>query len=477
MRADARAYLERAKNGEIDFAEFARKFYEKAKKLNERYGFFITLNDFERFASVKFEEKLFGLPVSIKDNICTKDMRTTAGSNILRDYVPPFDATCVEKIKEANASIIGKTAMDEFGFGSFTTNCAFVTPKNPWDESRTCGGSSGGAAGFVAAMDMPTVALAESTGGSISCPASFCGVVGLTPTYGLVSRWGLIDYACSLDKIGCIGKSVYDVALVLSVIACHDERDSTSLNIEQRDYTKHLDEAPRKIKAAIPKEYTENLNPKVERAFWDAVDKLEREGFLCRKVSLPHTKYALASYYIIACSEASTNLAKFCGIRYGLELEFSEENFERYFSRVRSEGFGEEAKRRIILGTFARMAGYRNKYYLKAMRIRTLIINEFKRVMKNFDCILSPTMPILPPRFEEIEKLSPLEAYRCDVLTTPVNLAGLPHLSLPCGFATEHDSKLPVGMHVICDHLEEEKLLKISRSIEKILGWEYGPEA
>jgi aspartyl-tRNA(Asn)/glutamyl-tRNA(Gln) amidotransferase subunit A len=319
-------------------------------------------------------------------------------------------------------------------------------------------------------MDMPNIAIAESTGGSISCPASFCGVVGLTPTYGLVSRWGLIDYACSLDKIGCIGKTVYDVALLLSIIACHDERDSTSLNVNQKDYTKKLDEKTKKIKAAIPKEYLENIDTKVEKTFWDAVTKLEKEGFEYKEVRLPHTKYALASYYIIACSEASTNLAKFCGIRYGLELEFNEDNFDKYFSRVRSEGFGEEVKRRIILGTFARMMGYRDKYYLKAMQVRTLVINDFKKVLKNFDCILSPTMPILPPRFNDIEKLSPLEVYQCDVLTTPVNLAGLPHLSLPCGFATDRGSKLPVGMHVICDHLQEERMLIIANSIEKILS-------
>jgi len=465
-----REFLERAKNGEIDYADFYEKFYSHVKELQREYEFFITIADFAYFTNTKRSPPLYGLPISAKDNLCTKGLQTTAGSLILKGYLPPFDATCIAKVREAGGAIIGKTAMDEFGFGTFTTNCAYAKPKNPIDPSRSCGGSSGGAAGFVAACKYPTIALAESTGGSISCPASFCGVVGLTPTYGLVSRWGLIDYACSLDKIGCIGKCVYDVALLLSIIAGHDPRDQTTLKVEQRDYTVFTRRKPKHIKTAIPKEYLENVDQRVERAFWRAVKQAEGEGMLSYDlVALPSTKYALTSYYLIATAEASTNLAKFCGMRYGYSLEL-EEDFNSYFSRVRGEAFGSEAKRRIILGTFARVRGYRERYYLKALKVRRKIIEEFKHVLMRFDCILAPTMPILPPKFSEIEELSPIEAYQCDVLTVPVNLAGLPHISLPCGSAVDDGTSLPVGMHVICDHLKEGKLISIAAKLESCFG-------
>jgi len=459
-------FLDQSKNGNIDYQDFTQKFFEELKKINKKYNYLITTAKPEKN---KPKENLSGLPISVKDNICTKNLRSTAGSGILENYIPVFDATSVERIKTQNGLIIGKTAMDEFGFGTFSTNCAFGTPKNPYDKNRSCGGSSGGAAGLTAALEYPHIALAESTGGSISCPASFCGVVGLTPTYGLVSRYGLIDYANSLDKIGCIGKCVWDVALLLSIIAGYDSRDSTSLNEKSIDYIKDIEDRLKKVKIGIPKEYFKNIDKQVEKVAWQAIKKLEDNGFDYKEFSLPTTKFALSSYYIIACAEASTNLAKFCGLRYGLH-EKLEGNFNEYFSKIRTKGFGEEAKRRIILGTFARMAGYREKYYLQALKVRTLIINEFKKAFRKFDCIIAPTMPILPPLFSDIKKLSPLENYQCDVLTVPANLAGIPHLSIPCGFAFDRSVKLPVGLHVLGNYLQEERLLQIGNTVEKILN-------
>lgn len=457
-RIGVKEFLRKSENHEIDYNDFSAKTKEEIAKAR-KYGFFITESDIDNISD---------LPVSVKDNICTKGIRSTAGSFILENYVPVFDATCISKIKQKNCVVIGKTAMDEFGFGTFSTNCAYGAPKNPWDDKRSCGGSSGGSAGLTAFLSIPHISIAESTGGSISCPASFCGIVGLTPTYGLVSRYGLIDYANSLDKIGIMGRNVWDSAYGLSLISGYDKMDSTSLNEKQKNYTESVCEG-KKFKIGIPKEYFKGIDKKVEQCVWSSIKELEKNGFEIKEISLPSTKYALSSYYIIACAEASTNLAKFCGIRYGLH-ENLEGNFNEYFSKVREHGFGAEAKRRIMIGTFARMAGYRSQYYLKALKVRTMIINEFKKSFKNLDGIMAPTMPILPPRFDEIEKLTPLENYQCDVLTVPVNLAGMPHMSLPCGFAIESGSKLPVGLHLICDHLQEEKMIGISSSAEKILG-------
>ncbi len=451
-------YLKQAEDKRFDRADFLHHVLDESKKLNEKYNFFAHLDN---FVNVTFSYNLFGLPVSVKDNICVAGVPSRAGSKILEDYMPPMDATPVKKIKESGGNILGKTNQDEFGFGTFSVNSAYGIPKNPHDPQRTCGGSSGGAAGLTAAANFPHVALAESTGGSISCPASFCGVVGLTPTYGLVSRYGLIDYANSLDKIGVIGKNVFDTALVLSVISGHDSRDFTSINTKKYDYTAHVRDDVRGKTIAVPKEYFRNIDKSVEKCVWKAIEKLEESGAKCKEVSLPMTKYALPAYYIIATAEASTNLAKFCGLRYGLHKELHG-NFDEYFSKVRTDGFGEEAKRRIMLGTFARMSGYRDKFYIKAMKVRTLIINDFKKIFRRFDAIAAPTMPILPPKFSEIKKLSPLQAYQMDVLTVAPNLAGVPHMSVPCGFA----KNLPVGLHLIADHLNEKKLIEIGSAFE-----------
>ncbi|MBI1973748.1 Asp-tRNA(Asn)/Glu-tRNA(Gln) amidotransferase subunit GatA [Candidatus Micrarchaeota archaeon] len=421
----------------------------EAKQLDEKYDLFITIN----------ESAEGNFPIAVKDNICTKGLRTTAGSKILHNYVPVFDATVVEKLKRSGAAVLGKTCMDEFGFGTFSVNCAYKVPKNPVDPSRSCGGSSGGSAGYVAASKYARFAIGQSTGGSITCPAAFCGVVGITPTYGLVSRYGLIDYANSLDKIGVLAKTVSDAAKGLSIISGHDSRDSTSSNVPAKDYAK-LQEA--KLRIGVPKEYFEGVDPKIAERVWRSIKSLESGGMKYEEVSLPHTKYAIPSYYIIALSEASTNLAKYCGMRYGLSSDPSGKSFNEYFSQVRSQGFGQEAKRRVVLGTYARMAGYRDQYYLKALKVRALIIEDFKRAFGEVDVLAAPSMPVIAPKFSEIEKLTPLQHYMSDVLTVAPNLAGIPHLSVPCGKV----EGMPVGVQLLADHFKEEKAFAAGFGVE-----------
>ncbi len=431
---------------------------KEAEELDKKYNIFITLA--ER-AEGKF-------PLAVKDNICTAGLRTTAGSKILHNYVPPFDATVVERLKAVGAAIVGKTAMDEFGFGTFSVNCAYKVPKNPHDPERSCGGSSGGSAAYIAASKFAKFALGQSTGGSISCPAAFCGVVGLTPTYGLVSRYGLIDYGNSLDKIGVLAKTVEDAAFGLGIIAGHDSKDSTSLPEKPKGYVKYC--TPKNLKIGVPKEYFQGLEPGVEKAVWTVIKKLEASGIPYKEVSLPSTKSALFAYYIIAMCEASTNLAKYCGLRYGLSENPENRSFNEYFSSVRTAGFGQEAKRRILLGTFARMAGYREAYYLKALKVRAHVIEEFRKAFRGVDILAAPTMPMVAPRFSEIEKLSPLQHYMSDVLTVPANLAGLPHISIPCG----KSKGMPVGLHFIGNHLAEDKIISAGWLAERILGGKHG---
>ncbi len=442
---------------DLDLGDFYEKFFTELERINKKYNLLVKIskNPGNR------KGKLKGLPISVKDCICVKGMHSAAGSRILENYVPPFNATSVEMVLKEGGSIIGKTQQDEFGFGTFSTNSGFGVPRNPLDPSRSCGGSSGGAAGLVAALDMPHIALAESTGGSISCPASFCGVAGLTPTYGLVSRYGLIDYANSLDKIGCMGRGVWDVALMLSIISGGDERDSTCLDRKPLDYTKGLERGVKGMKIGIPREYFMGIDSGVEREVWNAIKKLEGLGMRYEKMSLPNTRYALSSYYIIATAEASTNLAKFCGMRYGASLPLSG-SFNEYFSSVRTKYLGQEAKRRILLGTYARMAGYRDQYYLKALRVRTLIIQDFKRAFRKYDALVAPAMPCIAPKFSEIEKMPPIRQYMMDVLTVGPNLAGIPQLSVPCGRVRG----MPVGLHILGDHLGEGKILRVGSSLE-----------
>lgn len=476
---NAPEFVQKVRNDEIDIVEHVHKTIEKCRRINHDYNCFNTIS--EQLAIEQAEEirksinnkdrnlknkKLLGISISVKDNICVRGVESTAGSKILRGYKPLFDATVIKKVKEQGGIIIGKTAQDEFGFGGFSINVGvgFKIPRNPFDKERSCGGSSGGAGGITQKADFPHIALGESTGGSIAAPASFCGVFGLTPTYGRVSRYGLMDFGNSLDKIGTMGKTIHETALLFDVIAGHDALDSTSLDALKENYGSYMGKSISGIKIGIIKEaFAEGVEKEVEDKVRDGISKLEENGAKCKEVSLElPIKYGLAVYYMIATSEASTNLAKYCGMRYGM-TEKLEGNFNEYFSKVRSHNFGDEAKRRIILGTFARMSGFRDAYYIKAAKVRTLMIREYKKAFKHFDALVSPTVPILPPTFSEIEKLTPLQNYMADVMLVGPNVAGLPHLNVPVGF----ERNLPVGMLLIGDHLQEGKLLQIGNVFEE----------
>ena len=432
---------------------------ERAHGINRRYRAF---NHVAESLDAGDSGRLAGVYVSVKDNVCVEGMPSTAGSKVLEGYVPPFDATVVAKCRLEGAAILGKTTQDEFGFGTFNVNTPYGVPLNPHDTERSPGGSSGGAAVVTAAADFQHLAISESMGGSISCPASFCGVVGITPTYGRTSRWGLIDYANSLDKIGCMGKTVRDTALLLSVISGPDRYDSTVLYTPVEDYTAYAGEPVEGMRVGVPREYFgEGVDQGVSDSVWDGIKRLEDAGAEIVEVSLPFTRYSLSSYYIIAMAEASTNLAKFCGLRYGLQLPL-EGSFDEYFSRVRSAGFSDEAKRRIILGTYARMAGYRDAYYVKALRVRTRVIEDFRRVFGEVDVLAAPTMPVVAPRFDEIADMEPIQHYMMDILTVAPNLAGVPMASVPCG---ESDG-MPVGLHVMADYLGEGDVIRAAAAVE-----------
>lgn len=392
---------------------------------------------------------------SAKDNLCARDFQARAGSRILKGYRPPFDATPIKRLREEGGILLGKTNMDEFGFGSFSTNSAFGIPRNPFDVERCCGGSSGGAA--AAACLIPDhVALGVSTGGSISCPSAFCGVVGLTPTYGRVSRWGLIDFANSLDKVGLISRSIRDIEHYLPLIAGPDPKDPTSRSQPALDLRGQVKAA------AVPVEALSSLSLEVAGAFEEALKELRRNGVEIREVRMPSLRYAVSTYYILATSEASTNLARYCGMRFGAMNEEFDQGFDAFFSKTRSEEFGDEAKRRILLGTFSRMVGYRNQYYVKALQVRHHMIQEYGRAMEGCDVVLTPTMPFIAPRFDEIGRMRPLEIYQADFLTCPPNLTGMPHISLPCGYA----HGMPIGMQAVAPHWGEGTLLSFARSWE-----------
>jgi len=461
MKAEEFAHQARA--GKINLEDFYVEYFKQLRKIDSKYDCFITISEEEAFKQLEKlpRGKLYGVPVSFKDAICTRGLQTTGGSKMLEGYKPTFDASVVERIKAEGGVIVGKTCMDEFGLGGFSTNCAYKTPKNPIDDSRVTGGSSGGAGVIARAIKGPHIAIGESTGGSISCPASFCGVNGLTPTYGRVPRHGLLDYACSLDKIGVLSKHISDISLTMSIIAGFDKRDLTSRSEEVPNYS--MPQPVKDLTIGLPKEYFgEGIDPKVSDCVIKSVKKLEDQGVKVKKVSLSMSKYALPAYYLVAMSEVSTNLAKLCGMRYGLELPIRKDGFNEYFSKVRAVGFGTEAKRRIILGTYARMSGYRSKYYLQAMKVRTLIINDFKKAFKSVDLLAAPSMPVIAPRFDEVDKLTPLENYKMDILTVAPNLAGIPMLSTPCGEV----SGMPVGLHLMADHLQERKLIDAGVALE-----------
>jgi aspartyl-tRNA(Asn)/glutamyl-tRNA(Gln) amidotransferase subunit A len=465
----AKDFIKKVQKKEIDIVEHTHKVLEECKKINKEYGYFTVFSEelaLSQAENIKKNPKkpLAGLPISVKDCICVKDVETTASSRILKGYNPLFNATAVQKLIDAGAIIIGKTVHDEFGFGGFSTNVGldFNIPKNPFDKSRATGGSSGGCAGISQKLDLPHVSLGESTGGSIVNPASFCGVYGLCPTYGRVSRYGLLDYGNSLDKIGTLSKNLEDSALILKHISGIDSNDCTSLDKPVDDYASFVSKPVKGMKVAIVKEALgEGVDDSVITKLEETKSMLEKQGITVKEISIElPIKYGLACYYLLATSEASTNLAKFCGIRYGA-AEKLEGSFNEYFTKVRSKHFGKEAKRRIIIGTFSRMAGSRDAFYIKALKVRKKIADEYKKAFKTYDALLTPTVPILPPKFEEIESLSLLQNYMIDIMTVGPNLAGLPHLNIPVGFEKE----LPIGMLLTADHLEEKKLMQLGGAL------------
>ncbi|MDP2720687.1 MAG: Asp-tRNA(Asn)/Glu-tRNA(Gln) amidotransferase subunit GatA [bacterium] len=444
------------KNKQFSAVELTKSIFERIEKFESKIDAFLLLT--KELAKKQAEKTdllisenqslntLMGIPVAIKDVIVTKGIKTTAGSKILADFIPPYSATIYESLENAGTVLIGKTNLDEFAMGGSTENSAFKVTKNPWDVRRVPGGSSGGSAAAVSA-EMCIYALGTDTGGSIRQPASFCGVVGIKPTYGRVSRYGLIAMASSLDQIGPITKTVEDAALVLNVISGWDKRDSTSVDLEVPDYTKFLTGNVRGVKIGVPGEFFgSGVDKSVKETTETALKRLEQLGAKIVEVSLPRSKEALAVYYLIMPSEASSNLARYDGVRFGNERET----------------FGSEVKRRIMLGTYALSSGYYDAYYLKAAKVRSLIQKEFAEVFKTVDLIASPTSPVLPFKIGERVD-NPLQMYLADVLTVPANLAGLPGISIPCGLAQE----LPVGLQLIGDHWQEGSILNMAYTYEQ----------
>jgi aspartyl-tRNA(Asn)/glutamyl-tRNA(Gln) amidotransferase subunit A len=419
-----------------------------------------------RIAAGETVGALTGVPVAIKDNMSLKDVPTTCGSKILDNYIPPYTATAVDRLRSAGAIIIGKTNLDEFAMGSSTENSGMFVTRNPHDLDRVPGGSSGGSAASVAA-GMAMAALGSDTGGSIRQPASFCGVVGMKPTYGRVSRYGLVAYASSLDQIGPFTKSVRECAQVLEAISGFDNFDSTSADIPVDSYTRGLDQPIKGIRIGIPREYfIEGMDREVKTSVEDAIRRYEDLGCRIEEIHLPHTEYAVATYYLIATAEASSNLARFDGVRYGLR-EGASGGLNEMYRKTRMAGFGTEVKRRILLGTYALSAGYYDAYYLKALKVRTLILQDFQKAFEKVDVILTPTTPT--PAFKIGEKTAdPLSMYLSDIFTITCNLAGLPGISLPCG---KTSGNLPIGMQLLANHFQENLLLQAGHQFEKSGGF------
>jgi len=408
---------------------------------------------------------LCGIPLSIKDVLCTKGVRTTCGSKILEPFVPPYDATVISRLKEQGAVMVGKASMDEFAMGSANENCAYGVPKNPWNTAHICGGSSGGSAASVAAGEC-IASLGSDTGGSVRQPASHCGVVGMKPTYGRVSRFGLLAFASSLDQIGPLTKDVRDCALMLNSIGGYDPRDSTSVREPLPDFTASLSQDLRGMKIGIPKEYFgAGLDPEVRAAVDNGIAQLRQAGAEAVEVSLPHTEYGIAAYYIIAPAEASSNLARYDGVKYGFRNQEATTLLEMY-KTSRSQGFGPEVKRRIILGTYALSSGYYDAYYKKASQVRTKIVEDYQKAFAACDALVSPVTPA--PAWRIGAKADdPLSVYLSDAMTICTNLAGLPAISLPCGFST---AGLPIGFQIQGPHFQEGNLLKIAYALEQSLG-------
>ena len=460
-----RAYINRINEKEKDVQAFVTTLTEEAEKKEKEVH--------KKIESREIEGDLAGIPIGIKDNICTKGIKTTCASKMLEDFISPYDATVMEKINDENMILLGKLNMDEFAMGGSTEHSYFKKTRNPWDLNRVPGGSSGGSASAVAAGMVPW-ALGSDTGGSIRQPASFCGVVGLKPTYGLVSRYGLVAFASSLDQIGPITKDVKDSAILLNIIAGHDKKDTTSVNIEKKDYVKALKNDVKGLKIGVPKEFlAEGTQPEVKKKIEEAIQIYKELGAVVEEISLDVAKYSLATYYIIACAEASSNLGRFDGIRYGYRAK-DYKDLNELFVKSRSEGFGDEVKRRIILGTYVLSSGYYDAYYKKAQKVRSLVMNEFNKAFEKYDVLLTPTSPTVA--FKIGEKTSnPLEMYLSDICTVSVNIAGLPGISIPCGVDSNN---MPIGMQLIGNKFQEETILNAAYTFEQKLKFreKYKPE-
>lgn len=461
--------------GKFTSEEIVKMLFERIKEVDPKVEAYITLCEEEAIKSAKIVDekvrkgeklgKFAGVPIAIKDNICTDGLKTTCASKILEDFIPPYDATVIKRLKEEDAVIIGKVNMDEFAMGSSTENSAFMKTKNPWDLQRVPGGSSGGSAAVVAAGIAP-VSLGSDTGGSIRQPAAFCGIVGLKPTYGVVSRFGLVAFASSLDQIGPFGKTVEDCAMLLEVIAGEDKMDSTSVKEKyDTDYLSVLDGSVKGLKIGVPKEFFgKGLNEEIKASMESVMEKLREMGAEVEETSMPITEEGLSSYYIISSAEASSNLDRYDGIRYGYRAK-DYESVDDLMEKTRTEGFGKEVKRRIMLGTYALCSGYYDAYYNRAQKLRKEIKREFEETFEKYDLILSPTSPVLP--FLSGEKSeNPMEMYLADIYTVNINLAGVPAISLPCGFSKDG---LPIGLQIIGPHFGEKKILKAAYALEQEL--------
>jgi aspartyl-tRNA(Asn)/glutamyl-tRNA(Gln) amidotransferase subunit A len=477
---DAHQIRDAVNAGEIsarEWAEAALKRIESIDSVDSGLGVFLTVEPetvLQRAAAVDEAVKhnrlpLAGVPVAVKDNICTRHLRTTCGSRILENYRPPYSATAIERLEAAGAVVIGKVNCDEFAMGSSTENSAFKVTRNPYDPERVPGGSSGGSAVAVAAAMAP-LALGSETGGSVRQPASFCNVLGLKPTYGRVSRYGLVAFASSLDCIAPLANSPRDLALVLSVIAGRDEHDATSAPFAVPDYLSELRESVRGMRLGVPREFfSEGLDPEIKRIIEAGIRNAEALGCSIEEVSLPHTKYAVADYYVIAPAEASSNLARYDGVKYGYRAPDSGDLLEMY-KQTRSRGFGAEVKRRIMIGTYALSAGYYDAYYGRAQRVRTMVRRDFEAAFQKVDLIASPTSPTVA--FEAGSRTAdPLAMYVSDVCTIPANLAGLPAISIPCGLS----DSLPVGFQLIGPAFSENRMLQAAHALEGAIGFDTAP--
>jgi aspartyl-tRNA(Asn)/glutamyl-tRNA(Gln) amidotransferase subunit A len=459
---------------EMSAKEIAISVFDRIEQVENKIRAYLTLTKDEALSMAENADQelssgngkiLSGIPIAIKDNMCTKGIRTTCSSKILQNFIPPYESTATSKLLEQGYVLIGKTNLDEFAMGSSTENSGFHTTSNPWDLERIPGGSSGGSAAAVAA-DECIAALGSDTGGSIRQPAALCGVVGLKPTYGRVSRYGLVAFASSLDQIGPITKDVKDAAILMNIISGKDPMDSTSASVPTPDFTASIGRDIKGLRIGIPKEYfIDGIDPEVNAAVQAAIRQYEALGALPVAVSLPHSGYAIATYYVLATSEASSNLARYDGVKYGFRAE-GKDLIDMYM-QTRAKGFGAEVKRRIMLGTYTLSSGYYDAYYKKAQQVRTLLKRDFDEAFKTVDLILTPTTPTAA--FKKGEKTDdPLQMYLADIFTISVNLAGVPAISIPCGYTS---SNLPIGLQLIGKHFDEETLLQAAYAYEQATGW------